>query len=63
MHVVIYLKSQHEMGDKLLCHCMKKDIGFSKLSTLAVYTNHFYDTSVIFSNFIITYKEPFIGPT
>ena len=29
----------------------------------AVYTNYFYDTSVIFSNFIITYKEPFIGPT
>ena len=29
----------------------------------AVYTNYFYDTSVIFSNFIIKYKEPFIGRT
>ena len=28
-----------------------------------VYTNYFYDTSVIFSNFIITYREPFTGPT
>ena len=25
----------------------------------AVYVNHFYDTSVIFSNSIITYREPF----
>ena len=32
-------------------------------ATNPVYTNYFYDTSVIFSNFIITYKEPFIGLT
>ena len=29
----------------------------------AVYTNYFYDTSIIFSNFVITYREPFTGPT
>ena len=29
-------------------------------SRLTVYANYFYDTSVIFSNSIITYREPFI---
>ena len=28
-----------------------------------VYANYIYDTSVIFSNFIITYNEPFTGPS
>ena len=27
--------------------------------SMTVYANHFYDTSVIFSNSIITYREPF----
>ena len=27
------------------------------------YANNFYDTSVIFSNLIITYREPFTGPS
>ena len=27
------------------------------------YTNYFYDTSVIFSNFIIMYRGSFTGPT
>ena len=26
---------------------------------MSVYANYFYDTSVIFSNSIITYREPF----
>ena len=30
-----------------------------QLCTLPVYANYFYDTSVIFSNSIITYSEPF----
>ena len=28
-----------------------------------VYAKIFYDTSVIFGNFVITYKEPFTGPS
>ena len=27
------------------------------------YANYFYDTSVIFSNFIITYRESITGPS
>ena len=30
---------------------------------VTVITNYFYDTSVIFSNFIITYRESFTGST
>ena len=30
---------------------------------IPVYTNCFCDASVIFSNFIITYREPFTGTT
>ena len=30
---------------------------------ITVYANYFYDTSDIFSNSIITYREPFIGPS
>ena len=38
-------------------------LGKYDLVSTTVYTNYFYDTSVIFSNFIITYREPFTGPT
>ena len=45
-------------------HLSKKKIAWLEPeATISVYTNYFYDTSVIFSNFIITYKEPFICPT
>ena len=30
-----------------------------KKINISVYANYFYDTSVIFSNYIITYREPF----
>ena len=39
----------------------QKEVGVH--TSISVYTNYFYDTSVIFSNLIITYREPFTGPT
>ena len=35
-------------------------LGSHLKSLITVYANYFYDTSVIFSNSIITYREPFI---
>ena len=50
-------------GDKLVYTIETEPLcisssNFTEMLTL-VYANYFYDTSVIFSNSIITYREPF----
>ena len=39
------------------------DLHASTTHSVTEYTSYFYDTSVIFSNFIIMYRGPFTGPT
>ena len=39
--------------------CWQDHSEFRKYLLHSVYANYFYDTSVIFSNSIITYREPF----
>ena len=56
-HVAVY---HGELGCLKILQDKGKQVWHTKSGTgTAVYANYFYGTSVIFSNFIITYREPF----
>ena len=56
------IRTDGQMDDPITCtttRCTQRTFSLFQAMGITVYANYFYDTSVIFSNSFITYREPF----